>query len=168
MRIRENLQERVKAMAHFGHPDIITTFVLEYGKPFVPVTWDKPHMEAKMCFRNAFETIRRDKGLHYIEGYAMNKQIGFPFHHAWVAKDDVAYDPTLKDPDNYEYFGVEFDRVFVMHEVAQSEFYCLLDHAYHGTNLELMKRHDPKFGAIIDKLLDENRRSPGGQIMPVL
>ena len=167
MRIRENIEGQVKAMAHFGHPNLIGRFVLEYGKPFVPVTWDKPIMEAKMCFRNAFEAVTRDRGMHYVEGYAMNKQIGFPFHHAWVSKDDVAYDPTLKDPDNYEYFGVEFDRVFAMKAVAELGFYCLLDRAYHGVNVDLMKRFEPKFGAIIDKILDENIRSPGGQIMPI-
>lgn len=86
----------------------------------------------KECFSNSVhhlikEHISGTSNLLYVEGYAVNKGIGFPFHHAWLVErdSDVAIDVTLDKPEEYEYFGIALDRALVFERMQASGYYCV-------------------------------------------
>ena len=93
----------------------IEDFVLKNGMAMVKKKSLPEHvqiMEAKMCFRNAFQTAEKNWGWHYAEGYAFYAFSVIPTLHAWCTDEDgFVIDPTWKD--GKEYYGVEFSLNFV-------------------------------------------------------
>lgn len=83
-------------------------FVLQHGEWFDKLP-SKPHWRGplKQCFSNAAYFTRKNKGFHYVEGFALSI---IPVHHAWVVDDDKRiYEVTWENPGK-AYIGVEFDQ----------------------------------------------------------
>jgi hypothetical protein len=79
----------------------------------------------KQCFMNAFALMVANPDLRYAEGYGQNI---IPTMHAWcVDKDLNVIDPTWRDPEASQYFGVVFDRDFVIETVLKKETYGVID-----------------------------------------
>lgn len=62
----------------------------------------------KECFRNAIMSAAMvGEGAQYVEGYVMDTELNFPFHHGWVETNDSIVDPTLillgDDMSRYKY-----------------------------------------------------------------
>ena len=102
-------------------------FVLENGKLSTDVAGKVKRGKMKECFKNAFQLADRyEDELTYVEGFAVSK--GVPLHvlHAWcVDKQKKVHDPTWKD--GAEYFGVEFDLMYVRKVIVQRKHYGVID-----------------------------------------
>ncbi len=100
----------------------------KYGKIFQV----KPGKSRKKCpigmgYANAAEFIC--KGYKYVEGYKLHKNTGRKIAHAWnIDPDGNSVDFTIKDPEQYEYFGVVIPDILV-YEVGLKNggiWYCVL------------------------------------------
>lgn len=66
-----------------------------------------PDCAPKQCFYNSMMTVLNDDSetLIYTEGYTTS--VGIPILHGWITVGDKVVDPTLKDLEVREYFGVQ-------------------------------------------------------------
>lgn len=83
-------------------------YVLEEGKLYeaAPLPEEFTKHDNRECFGNAFDLASTHDDLTYVEGYALRL---IPIMHAWVTRDGVtAIDPTWDNPEECQYFGVEF------------------------------------------------------------
>jgi len=103
----------------------IEDFVLANGKSFAykPLPKCIKRGESKMCYMNAYQLMLDRRDLTYVEGFAAGI---IPVAHAWcVDKRGRVYDRTWAD--GAEYFGVKFDRLFVLKTICQRQHYGILD-----------------------------------------
>jgi hypothetical protein len=71
----------------------------------------------KACFYNARRLVLAAKRLVYCEGYAMGTQLPFPFEHAWaIDSAGRVIDPTLRGPQDYQFFGIRLGREWLKRE----------------------------------------------------
>ena len=108
----------------------IEDFVLREGQPFaapssVELPSDVSQGIVKECFKNCVNSVAmRGTDYLYCEGYALGI---IPMLHAWlVSPDGQVIDPTWRKPGT-EYFGVLFNRKFVLEQTLKQETYGLLD-----------------------------------------
>ena len=102
-------------------------FVLEHGREWtaakLPGRFSR--MTPRECFMNATNLVLEDPSLTYVEGFAAGV---IPVHHAWVVDlDGSVIDPTWKDPENSTYFGVPFEREYLLETIQESGYYGLID-----------------------------------------
>jgi len=148
--LKENLTNTVESWEKLGHPAILERFVLRNGRAFKPRDRIGRRKKASLCFMNAahFVFANLSKGAKYVEGYAMDKKIGWPIHHAWVTLDGkTAMDPTL-NAEHYDYYGVEIDTDMLRKELLRNKVYGVLDTGY-GMNTEFMFKVDPELETIV-------------------
>lgn len=156
MNIKDVIAQRVESWNKLGHPSLLDWFILRNGKPYEPAKRIGRKMRAKHCFNNAANFVLK-KGGEYIEGFCINRNIGWPIHHAWVSMGgEDAMDPTL-DASGYEYFGVSFPNTVLCKEVARNKVYGLLDPGI-GLNADLMFAIDPELRQLCDEI--RQRRTP--------
>jgi hypothetical protein len=82
-------------------------FVLAHGQDFKsgPLPSRFEAGKPKMCYCNAVELTLLEPTLFYAEGFAMSTHMPIP--HAWcVDREGNVYDPTLKKPEDLQFFGV--------------------------------------------------------------
>ncbi|MGO4112464.1 hypothetical protein ACC786_14375 [Rhizobium ruizarguesonis] len=74
------------------------------------------------CFGNARGyALTRDDVL-YVEGYALDRQLGIPLAHAWLIDEfGTVIDPTWDDPEENSYFGIAFKKSFVSEYAGATE-----------------------------------------------
>ena len=108
----------------------IEDFVRREGQSFgAPSTSELPpdvyRGVIKECFKNCVNSVAmRGTDYLYCEGYACGI---IPMLHAWlVSPDGQVVDPTWREPGT-EYFGVLFNRKFVLEQTLKQETYGLLD-----------------------------------------
>jgi len=141
--IREDIEQTIasyKLANWHAHTYLLHAFVLEHGKPFTSAKKYGRKGTPKQCFYNAFRTMMR-YNLTYVEGFCVNKDIGYLFHHAWVMNEDepdVALECTLTQPDNYLYFGVPMAQKDVIVASLKSGVYGVLDTGK-GLNHDFMR-----------------------------
>jgi hypothetical protein len=136
-------------MKYCGTPD----FVLQEGKEFkVPATPPKiALMTPKECFKNSATMAVMERGgsgkYDYVEGYTMDRLLPFPIDHAWLADKQTGevVDPTLGWRPKAQYFGVKFDKPFVMKKLVQNGHYGLFSDGVMGCPLVLGKDKDYKY-----------------------
>jgi len=156
MNVRQLIEQEVATWEQLSHPALLQRFILRNGKPFTPAKRIGRKRKAKECFCNATEFVVRNGGT-YVEGLVMNRKIPWLIHHAWVTMGgDDAMDPTL-NAENYEYFGVTFQRGVLTAELVSNKVYGLLDPGL-GMNTRLMFALDPELKTICDTIMARRRQ----------
>jgi len=163
--IEDIIHERMEIFNKVGHPDLTGRFILKHGIEMPAVQWTGKYGKPKQCFQNAFNAFMKDRNLTYVEGYCTAKNFAFPFNHAWVTRDGkTAHDPTLKNPEQYEYFGITFPRQFTLKAVMERQVYGLLCDHCEMIDWKLMVKYDPSFQQVIDEVTGQS----GGHFKPRL
>lgn len=125
------LQQHLRGMDEFFQEHSISgtlteSFVLRHGQPFsagVRPSYIKQRPQ-KECFKNSLE-LALETGLTYVEGYTFRI---IPILHAWcIDEDGTVLDPTLRDQEQLEYFGIPFNTDYVLEYAHQSGMYGVLD-----------------------------------------
>lgn len=149
--IESTLRGFVDACKVAGFRDVLKEFVLSRG---VLMVGDRlpdgvRRGVARECFRNATELfVDAPDRYVYCEGFGTTPRLRqLPIHHAWCLDKLTGrvVDPTWKDPEACEYFGVAFDAETVLRETLALEVYGLLDTGV-GPNAALMRRLAPELG----------------------
>lgn len=131
--LREHLEAMVKmrkALPQGEKPEgweynSIEEFVLRNGRWYTPAPLPKNLKRGRMmdCFKNATHAMER--GYTYVEGYATGI---VPVLHAWVTDDKGnAYDVTWPYNPKNAYYGVPFDKMFVIKTMLRTGVYGILD-----------------------------------------
>jgi len=150
--IKEQLEEIVKNWNALGHPALLENFILRNGKEYTPTKRIGRRKKAKECFCNAHKFVWSHHDVSYVEGYVIREAFPFPIHHAWVTiTGDDAMDPTL-EAEEFQYYGVAFDRGTVTRELIKNKVYGLLDPGL-GLNYELMFDIDPELKTICERIM---------------
>lgn len=161
MNIKDALTQQVERWTRLGHTPLLDTFILRNGH--VGNGQARPRgtkkLRAKACFANASRFIvahDNASGLpfyNYVEGYAVNPDIGMFIHHAWVEDlDHNVIDQTWDDPEKCFYFGVTFTPKELIAELVKNQYYGLLDTGV-GLNVDLMTARDPGIRDVLDKAM---------------
>lgn len=153
MSLTEILKERVDTWMRVGHFPLLELFVARNGKPFEVSDSVVRMGPEKECFKNATQAAFASMDLDYVEGFVASRKFLWPIHHAWVTLDGSrALDPTLRDPREFYYLGVQFDNDSLRAESVRNGVYGMLDTGT-GLNADLMFRLDPE----LRKMYDEYR-----------
>lgn len=134
-------------------------FVQAQGRPFIPneKTYEGKRGKPKLCFMNATHDMLEHEDRDYVEGYITVH--GVPIQHAWtVDKTGQIYDPTLKDGSYVKgYYGVQFNRDYVMAATLENGVYGLLGFESMKTMKPLLDGEVKNFAGNIDpdKLSEE-------------
>jgi hypothetical protein len=118
------LKEFVGQFAPYERTFGPSTALMRYGRDFRPSAL-RPNWlltgERKNCFNNAtaYAAVRDD--VFYAEGYALEPDLPIPVQHAWlVDRAGKVIDPTWDDTKDHVYFGIAFNRAFVMSMVEMN------------------------------------------------
>lgn len=138
--IDDLIKQEIEMWGRLGHPALMQKFIFENGRRFGKAKKAKKLGKPKLCFMNAYHHAA-DNDLEYVEGYVLIPNIPFLIHHAWCCEkgDDTPIEVTIKNCEDHEYFGIEFDVYTVGQEIAKNQVYGILDTGY-GINIDLMKR----------------------------
>jgi len=131
--IRLSLKDQGPECRFHGSEDLI----LQFGRVYKPAPlpagatkWTYP----KSCFQNSYKTVTTKRGWIYVEGFALNPNLGLSTHHAWLTRADtpgIAFDPTWEDAvdQGTVYMGIPFDRAYVvkMHRLSRWSLYSVID-----------------------------------------
>ena len=112
-------------------------FVLQHGHNWTAIPFPQGRFKLrrgrmKRCFQNAFNWAQEfPQDLTYVEGYACRI---IPIHHAWcVDRDGNVIDPTWKNQQDCEYFGVPFSLKFVRDTILRTRMYTsMIDNYFEG------------------------------------
>lgn len=117
--------------------NILSKFLLEQGKGMFmdSKSLSGPRATPKECYRNAYQ-LMMSNNMTYVEGYCATV---IPIEHAWcVNRKGIVVDPTLvmSDYGPNGYFGVAFNRRFVMQTALKSQYYGIF--SYTNPDLEAL------------------------------
>ncbi len=107
--------------------------VLDYGKPFVRKVKSPFKGEPKSCFENCYKALWDYPQLSYGEGFAIDDDLNLAVSHAWLVNNAMeVIDPTWigNKFKGSTYFGVVFNREFVMEMAEKTKSYGILDSDY--------------------------------------
>jgi len=146
----EELTKYLKHMCTFFEAPMcpLERFILECGEDYIPAKRPKGVRKQadKMCFRNATQLALSNRDLEYVEGFAVNADIGFPLMHAWcVDKADKVIDVTWRKPEGSMYRGVIIPRYTLLIQLVKNNFYGLLDNGI-TINMDLIGELRSKMG----------------------
>lgn len=118
----EEIKDYVRLLAGSEQAFGPSTAVFRHGKPFKPSVDRTPWLKRgkpRNCFNNATVYAAGRDDVFYAEGYAVSPELVMPVHHAWlVDPDGRVIDPTWIDVDDHAYFGIVFDRGFLIEQLA--------------------------------------------------
>ena len=102
-------------------------FVLQEGREFTPAPLpdDIPRGVIKECYKNSFDILFEKPDLTYCEGYAHGAVI--PVMHAWLATSDGKVVDATWPEIGSAYWGIPFERDFVMKTAMTREVYGVID-----------------------------------------
>jgi hypothetical protein len=110
----------------------IEDFVLKHGTMYTKAQSSRFIPRPKECFGRAY-TVATRKGSPwiYVEGYAVNSNVGLPVPHAWVTQADTpgeAFELAWDDADSV-YLGIAFRPEYVrqVHIASKRKNYSVLD-----------------------------------------
>jgi hypothetical protein len=128
----------------------IERLLLETGRGFTNIKLTSHKGKPKVCYENCFKAIMFNDDYNYCEGYFIYDDINIAIAHAWlVDKEDNVIDITLKDNlPGAVYFGVVFNREFVLDMGEKLKYYGILD-SDHMLDHEFKKNGFPE-GAVIN------------------
>jgi len=111
-------------------------------------------MMPNACFQNIAGLVRGSRHLRYCEGFALQQGFWLPIHHAWaIDTEDRVIDPTLVEPERYEFLGFPVS-LAVRRKIVTRNSQSVFDTG-HGMNFDFMMQHCP---ALLE-LVDEAHRS---------
>ena len=129
--IREHLEVCQRAWPHMP----MIKFLLDHGVEYRhgPGSFTGRRAEPKACFQNATLLMLEQPDLTYVEGKV--SVYGLPIDHAWcVDPDGLVIDPTLVGDSDLSrlggYFGIPFERDYVLKACKTNKVYGLLDGFY--------------------------------------
>lgn len=110
----------------------VEDFTLKLGREFKAARWmlkESYHRRTpKECYANALHLALVHPEYTYVEGYCFQLDGLLPIAHAWcVDEHGVVFDPTLKHPESFAYFGVPFKTEFVLDYVQKKGTYGVID-----------------------------------------
>lgn len=155
--VMEKSLSKMADMLRKARPDVpiasLYEFAVRYGKGYrfqpLPDQYDK--MTPQRCYANCMELMLRNLNLIYVEGYAGVRNLPVPLNHAWCVEKgtNLVIDPTTSGCRYY--FGVAFDRKYVIKQVANEKRRCasLIDNLEDG--FPLLKMSDEQIRKIIAK-----------------
>jgi hypothetical protein len=150
------LTNQAEQWAMLGAPALCERFIARNGQCFEGRKLPKGFRRGtpKACFQNATLLADRHTGLRYVEGYAMNPDLPFPFLHAWcINVAGQVVDVTLKEPEKYQYVGIILTRKELWDALKASGIYGVLDTG-RGLNHEWMFARDLELEPIIRAIPD--------------
>jgi hypothetical protein len=118
--------QRVKAFQSMRQNLIIDEFILKHGRAFERIAIGVDRATPKECFANAARLMMGNEFFLYTEGYACSYDFSYPIMHAWIMYNDEVIDNTLENPSNYAYFGICFDRKFVLAQLIKHKVFGIL------------------------------------------
>lgn len=137
-RIRKFVEDEALAWRRLGQQTPIHDFVLEFGSERLGQPFDGEPMTPKECYRNALH-IAMKQDLLYVEGFAHRRGMPLVIQHAWCeTSDGRVVDPTWRDPQEAEYFGVAFNWERVWELTSRLGYYGLYDSGM-GINVDLIE-----------------------------
>lgn len=160
MEIRKVIEEQLSRSAYMGHPALLDRYILRKGHEGKPQRRPKGVRKQpdQACFGNSIRHCLRRPGLFYVEGYALNNDIGILIHHAWVEDGDHnVIDLTWRDPHRCQYFGVPFEPDAAMEEMRKQGVYGLLMQ-YDMYNAEFMYAQDPGLQQEVEAIIEQRRK----------
>lgn len=153
--LASGLRRKAEAWSMLGHPALIERFVLRNGQPYTALEpWEGDLKTPNQCFENAYFASREIPNSVYVEGFAMREDIGVEFHHAWIATPTGFMDPTLRDPERYQFLGIPFPGPVVSAEILRTGYYGLLCGVF--VNHEFMFARDPGLEAETASITGKN------------
>ncbi len=111
----------------------IESLILAYGRPFIKKVKSSFKAEPKSCFKNCFQALWKYQNFSYCEGYATDDELPLALSHAWLVNEKgEVIDPTWvgKQHKGSTYFGVVFNREYVMEMAEKLRCYGILDNDY--------------------------------------
>lgn len=105
-------------------------FILKMGTEFKNTKIIKPIKYGKMkeCYKNASLLCMYNEELEYVEGFA-NSII--PVMHAWcIDRSGNVIDPTYKNQEKCNYYGVIFKKEFMHKKILKNKIYGILEADY--------------------------------------
>lgn len=118
------LEEILKQFALLDHG--YYKFLYENGRAWQsqPLPSGFRRGKPKLCYETAAKLALEDPSLIYVEGVAINL---IPTGHAWVVKPDGrVIDPTWKNPENCQYYGLAFQTGFLKKTVLKQKYWGLV------------------------------------------
>jgi hypothetical protein len=148
-------------------------FLLRVGTACIaqPLPAAYPRMMPNACFQNAATLVGGSRHSRYCEGFALLQGFSLPVHHAWaIDAENRVVDPTLVEPDQYEFIGFPVP-LAVRRKIVTTTSQSVFDTGY-GMNFCFMMQHCPALLDLVDdayrgfvdgllakEKLGENRRS---------
>ncbi len=127
-----NLIDQLNTRSEFRYKST-EKLVLDYGKPFLKKVKPPFKGEPKSCFENCYKALWDYPNLNYCEGFAIDDDLNLAVSHAWLVNNSLeVIDPTWigKKYKGSTYFGVIFNREFVMEMAEITKSYGILDSDY--------------------------------------
>jgi hypothetical protein len=114
----------------------IQRLILEKGKPFLTRVKSPFKGKQKACFKNCFQAMWEYREFRYCEGFATDDELNLAISHAWLVNENGdVIDPTWDENiTGCTYFGVVFNREFVIETATITKHYGIL-------NNDLMNGH---------------------------
>ena len=137
---RENLKSHpTSGFRYGGMEDFVTSVGSEMKSPYTPPQIKL--MPPKECYSNATEmaVFNQPDKYDYAEGFVTLPKVPFPVQHAWCVDKitGTVVDPTMGWNPRGNYFGIKFDRRFVLEKMMQNKFYGVLSGRDMVTDLTL-------------------------------
>jgi hypothetical protein len=128
----------------FPSSSSVLVLILERGMHFNPLSKPRPKGVRKgknnLCYKTSTDMVIKDSSLIYCEGYALIEGIDYPFAHAWVSNDKHEVIETTWKTSGSEYFGIPFDRNYLLTSLFEKGAYGLLDPYYDRSILKVEPR----------------------------
>lgn len=149
------LKDEVENWAKLGHRKLAGEFVLLHGKAYKPAPFKGKKKPDKMCFKNALHYALANN-LKYVEGYAKPGYIEMAMDHAWCADEEGnVIDPTWRNGEEAEYYGVEFDPNLAVQMMVTAGYYGLFSNGSGALNVPFFKKFYPEWWATVEKKKEE-------------
>ena len=159
--IKAYIEQQVESHAYMGNSAMVERFVLRNGHVGIGKARPKGvrKMADRQCYANSARAIidNRFPGMTYVEGLAMNKDIGMLINHAWLEDaDHTVLDLTWRDPANALYYGVPFTKDELRENIVKNGVYGLLLQ-FDMYNVDLIYRKDRELEDIVNKIIAERK-----------
>lgn len=132
LKVEADLIDKIHLTSNFRYKSI-QSLILAHGKPFVRKANSPFKGKPQSCFENCFKALWDFPNLSYCEGFAIDDDLNLAISHAWLVNNSLeVIDPTWigKKFKGSIYFGVVFNREFVMEMAEITRSYGILDSDY--------------------------------------
>lgn len=132
LQVEADLIDKIYQRPDFRYKSI-QSLILIHGIPFLKKVKSPLKGKPKSCFENCFTALWDYPNLSYCEGFAIDDDLNLAVSHAWLVNNKMeVIDPTWigNKFKGSTYFGVVFNREFVMEMAEITKSYGILDSDY--------------------------------------